>query len=402
MYENLNISDRVYLIYCDIGNYRHWVKESTNPEKFFENFDKLKAVLDELTYIDYSYFDPTPDKELSELCKNEQKYIQEFLKRFWVKTVSEAVKLKTDKGKANKIKTFFDSLKPYKERFSKETLQIIAKAESEQLDYTLKKISKAEKDDLFKVKTEKILDEQNNIMDTIETSAGNTAWFYQHNYLLSKIMHEEIDFDIVYDITRLMLSGFDYKKASRFLRIKYGFNTEFAIQLYITACGIVSSHRNILHYQKSDYKQYFISTHGAPCEKCQEHRGKIYNIKGAKIGVNFPPFCSHGCSTALLYIDRTSIENLKPLSYPDKIFAKAINLREDGKFEEAAEQGLNACLLVPESKRYIQCVPEMLAKVNRYHEAVQILDKYISLTENVDERYIKQRDEYKKHIDKRA
>ncbi len=26
MYENLDADNRVYLIYCDIGNYRHWIK----------------------------------------------------------------------------------------------------------------------------------------------------------------------------------------------------------------------------------------------------------------------------------------------------------------------------------------------------------------------------------------
>lgn len=35
MYNDLDTNNRVYLLYCDIGNYRHWVKESTNAEKFF-------------------------------------------------------------------------------------------------------------------------------------------------------------------------------------------------------------------------------------------------------------------------------------------------------------------------------------------------------------------------------
>ncbi len=58
MYENLNTSDRVHLIFCDIGNYRHWVKESTTPDKFFSNFDKLIAALKELTTIDYEFLEP--------------------------------------------------------------------------------------------------------------------------------------------------------------------------------------------------------------------------------------------------------------------------------------------------------------------------------------------------------
>ena len=122
MYENLNTSDRVHLIYCDIGNYRHWVKESTTPEKFFTNFDKLIAALTELTTIDYEFLEPTPNSELNELRENEQKYYQDFLSRSWIKTVSDAAKLKTDKGKLNKIHSFFRNIEPYIKRFSNETL----------------------------------------------------------------------------------------------------------------------------------------------------------------------------------------------------------------------------------------------------------------------------------------
>jgi hypothetical protein len=78
MYNDTNINNRVYLIYCDIGNYRHWVKESTTPEKFFSNFDKLINALKELATINYEFLNPTPSSELNELQENEQKYYQDF------------------------------------------------------------------------------------------------------------------------------------------------------------------------------------------------------------------------------------------------------------------------------------------------------------------------------------
>ena len=123
----------IYL-YCDIGNYRHWGKRKRKRWKFFNNLDSLKSALNELTYIDYSYYEPTPEKELSDLRNNEQKIIQDFLSRYWVKVVSEAAQLKTDKGKDKKIKSFFDSLEPYKDRFSEETLNLLTKAQKEQPD----------------------------------------------------------------------------------------------------------------------------------------------------------------------------------------------------------------------------------------------------------------------------
>lgn len=302
-YDHLDMETRVYLLYCDIGNYRHWVKESINFEKFFSNFDKLKIALEELTHIKYEYYSPTPNEELDDLVINEQKYIQQFLTRSWINIVSTANKLKTEKGKTNKIKTFFDSLEPYKGRFSEDTLNLVEKARNEQPDYSLKPTSKVEKDKLFLINTEKTLDLQNSVMDNIATSNENYAWFYQNNYLLPQIFKSEIEFDVIYDITRLMLSGFDYKKASRFLRVKYGIDTKTATQLYITACNIANSHSSILHYLKSDYKQYVVITHSNPCPVCQKYSKKIFNYSDAKIGVNYPPFCQYNCSTTGVYIE---------------------------------------------------------------------------------------------------
>lgn len=183
MYENLNTSDRVHLIFCDIGNYRHWVKESTTPDKFFSNFDKLIAALKELTTIDYEFLEPTPSAEVNELQENEQKYYQDFLARSWIKTVSDAFELKTNKGKSNKIHSFFHNIEPYTQRFSKETLLMIEKAKQEQPNYTLKSTSKNEKDQLFLSATEKALYEQRELMLDIENKSGNYAWFYQNKHI---------------------------------------------------------------------------------------------------------------------------------------------------------------------------------------------------------------------------
>lgn len=304
MYENLDADNRVYLIYCDIGNYRHWIKESVSADKFFNNLDLLKSALKELTLIDYNYNVPTPEKELSDLCKKEQEIIRNFLARYWIKTVSEATKLKTVNGKSKKIKSFFDSLKLYEERFSEETLCLLEKAKCERPDYTLKKQSKAEKDKLFLVETEKLLDNQDNVMDKTEQNAEDFAWFFQNNYLLSRAFRKDIDSDIVYDIARLMLIKFNYKKAARFLRIKIKIDTTFATQLYITACSILESHKDIARYQQLGLDKYFIINNSSACPICQKLNGKIYSFSEAQIGTNYPPFCGHNCSTIGLYREK--------------------------------------------------------------------------------------------------
>lgn len=264
----------------------------------------MKSALKELTLIDYNYNVPTPEKELSDLCKKEQEIIRNFLARYWIKTVSEATKLKTVNGKSKKIKSFFDSLKLYEERFSEETLCLLEKAKCERPDYTLKKQSKAEKDKLFLVETEKLLDNQDNVMDKTEQNAEDFAWFFQNNYLLSRAFRKDIDSDIVYDIARLMLIKFNYKKAARFLRIKFKIDTTFATQLYITACSILESHKDIARYQQLGLDKYFIINNSSACPICQKLNGKIYSFSEAQIGTNYPPFCGHNCSTIGLYREK--------------------------------------------------------------------------------------------------
>ena len=45
MYDDRTVKERVFLIYCDIGGYRRWVKEALTVESFFSNYDKLIAAL---------------------------------------------------------------------------------------------------------------------------------------------------------------------------------------------------------------------------------------------------------------------------------------------------------------------------------------------------------------------
>lgn len=382
MYDNLKTNDRVYMIFCDVANYRHWVKESMSPEKFFSNFDRLISALEELTTIDYEFNEPTPSSELDELKKNKQKYYQNFLARSWIKIVSEANKLKTDKGKSNKIKSFFKNIEPYTNRFSEETLSILEKAKQESPDYTLKYVTKNEKDKLFFSVTEKMLYEKSELMLDIENKSSNYAWFYKNRHILKSLMYEEVPENIIYSLTHLLLVGYDYRKGSRYLSIKYNSDRKYAKKLYLCAERIIWARRDYLKlknlYQNAPefHDKYIIYTHSVPCEKCQQYRGKIYSIKDAVFTENFPPFCHRGCSTAHLYKpDSTPIP--EPLTTDEKFFAKAYNFFEDEFFEEAVEYGLKAYNLVPESYRYIQSVPEMLVKAGRTKEAVKILKEYL-------------------------
>ena len=111
--------------------------------------------------------------------------------------------------------------------------------------------------------------------------------------------------------------------------------------------------------------------------------------------INFPPFCVYGCSSAVFY-QPEFLKLQKPLSIPDTLFADAIEFNNEGKYSKSAEAGFQACLLIPNSERYIQRVPEMLAKVERYKDAVQVLNAYISATGSNEEWVITLREKFQR------
>lgn len=395
MYDNLNTNERVYLIYCDIGSYRRWVKEALTAESFFLNYDKLVAALKELTCIDYDYHDPKPADELKELVDNEQKYYLDFLARSWVNTVAEAAKLKTDKGRTKRIQSFFDSIEPFRCRLSQEALQLIEKAKTEQHDYTLTKPSRSGRDEQFLLNTSIELDKQNTAYLNAANSSEPIAFFINNSHLLSNILKEDIDQDVIFDVSRMMLAGYDNRKAARYIGLKYGYSNNSANKVVLTASRIVYNHRRMQELKSLGYDEYTISTNGIPCEKCQAMSGKIYSFKEAQIGKNFPPLCPYGCSVPQIHRPDDVVKPFE-MSYPDRIFSKALHSQQDDDYEKAAEYGLEACRLVPESSRYIQNVPDMLAKVGRYKEAVMVLDKYAELSgENT---YSDKRDRYAKKL----
>ena len=298
MYDDLNTNNRVYLIFCDISNYRHWVNESLKPDKFFTNLDKLKLALKELCEIEYPYDSPAPAEQLEELIDNEQKIIQDFLARAWISVVSEAKKLKTDKGRQNKISKYLDSLSDYKNRFSEDTLKMLEDAKSSEPDFNLSKVTKAEKDLLFLNKTEEVLTVQNKIIDDLPDSDSNYSWLYNNRLLYYRIIDNDLPDDVFIDIIKLILSSYDYKKAARFIRIKYNFETRYAIEIYLTANTMLHSKARISELSRS-FDFYSIGVHDSPCPICKKKAGKIYSFSDAVIGETYPPFCRHNCSNAL-------------------------------------------------------------------------------------------------------
>lgn len=298
MYNNLDTNNRVYLIFCDISIYRRWVNESICAESFFSNLEKLKSSLAELSEIDFPYDSPVPSKQLEEIIQNEQKLIQDFLSRSWISAISETKKLKTEKGKEKRISRFFDEISIYEDKFSKETLKMIEEAKSSVPDFNLFKNKKSENDLLFLNATQKNLAEHISNIDNLINTNNTFSWLYNNKLSYYKIIGNDLPDDAFIDIIKLLLLKYDYKKASRFLRIKYNFETQYGIEIYVTANTMLHSKTRIKELSRI-FDYYSITTHSSPCPICEANAGKVFEFTEAEIGINYPPLCRHNCSNAL-------------------------------------------------------------------------------------------------------
>ena len=184
------------------------------------------------------------------------------------------------------------------EDFSEETLKMIEKAKSSEPDLNLGKVTKQEKDILFLNSTEKALSIHDEIIDNLPTSNGNYAWLYNNKIIFYKIIGNNIPDYILIDIIKLMLSNYNYNKAARFIKLKYGLNRNYAIEVYVTAETI--KHNSVeIKSLKRKYDYYKIDTHASPCPICKKKVGEIHRFSEAIIGETYPPFCRHNCSNAL-------------------------------------------------------------------------------------------------------
>ena len=88
---------------------------TTKPDTFFSRLALLIDKADNLRkYEKHLKFKGTlPSEAYGQLWEDHQECIHQFLVRYFSDTFDKAEKMKTEKGKFNKYKSFFDSLQPY-------------------------------------------------------------------------------------------------------------------------------------------------------------------------------------------------------------------------------------------------------------------------------------------------
>ena len=108
----------------------HMIHKADNPKAYKEAKRKYDIEIDALCRAenqDLIPLDPLPSNVKRDFYENEPKVINEMLSRMWKKYQEQAIDLKTQKGKKNHIKSYFELLSMYTDMFYPENFTKIQK-----------------------------------------------------------------------------------------------------------------------------------------------------------------------------------------------------------------------------------------------------------------------------------
>ena len=142
-YREQGSDNAIYLLYCDFSSTYRWIQDSTKPNSYFDNYIKSMQILSELTtYKRLKYFkSPSPAQQITDLRLNYSENTMRFIDRYWEFTVENAKKLKTEKGRQNRLNKFFDCLlNDYLTYLTEENINHVNSFKSKDIFETVQKI----------------------------------------------------------------------------------------------------------------------------------------------------------------------------------------------------------------------------------------------------------------------
>lgn len=127
---------KIYLIYCEIGNCKHWIKSCIDPQKYFKNYDALLEYLKELISYEnsYSFHEPFPHDELRYYKSSYDELAQTFLFRAWEACLNRAAEKKIEATRLKIIQDFFFQMESYRPRFTSGALAVFENLKNETID----------------------------------------------------------------------------------------------------------------------------------------------------------------------------------------------------------------------------------------------------------------------------
>ena len=103
------------------------INDTKTIDVYFPRWDLLIERLTELSKLEkfISFTLPLPSTQLDDVFLHKEMLNQQFLERCWKNTFDSLNKLKTEKGKQNKIKKFFDTIFSFKQYLTPSNLEYL-------------------------------------------------------------------------------------------------------------------------------------------------------------------------------------------------------------------------------------------------------------------------------------
>ncbi len=120
LYSNMYIENNIRILNDSI----QLVDTTTTPEVFFNRLDMIIDCYNNLADLD-KYFNTNTNAEQKLAEIDEITLTHNFIQRYWYKTVSDAEKLKTEKGKENRKLKAKNDLLSYKEKIDESNLKYL-------------------------------------------------------------------------------------------------------------------------------------------------------------------------------------------------------------------------------------------------------------------------------------
>lgn len=125
-YSNNGTENTIYLLYCDFSSSYKWIQDSNKPDIYFQNYVKSIQILNVLnSYKKHKFNHPTPAQQIADLRTNYIENMNRFIDRYWISITENAKKLKTEKGKENRLNKFFDILNDYSPYLTEQNISYI-------------------------------------------------------------------------------------------------------------------------------------------------------------------------------------------------------------------------------------------------------------------------------------
>lgn len=119
-----------------IGNDCTRILETTiDPDVYFGRLQLLVETIEDCVIFEkyVSFANAKPSEALEEVKRDRQQSIKQFLIRYFTAVFDKSETMKTNKGKLNQYKKFYDSLQPYYDRMSANHIEYI---ETKYIAYT--------------------------------------------------------------------------------------------------------------------------------------------------------------------------------------------------------------------------------------------------------------------------